>query len=70
MLSRNNDYDESDFEIEAEEPVFYFCLITNLFRLVSHQIVSSINTKFLCERCLNNFYSRQVLQKHILECQK
>lgn len=45
----------------------YVC-IKNLSRLVSTQISSRMKKHFICDNCLNYFYSQEKLNKHYFYC--
>ncbi|XP_050308625.1 uncharacterized protein LOC126745018 [Anthonomus grandis grandis] len=49
---------------------YHFVLIKNLSRLLNKQIGDITNKKVYCDRCLNYFYSEQVLNKHMFACKK
>lgn len=44
----------------------HYCLIKNLSRLVSSQINSHKNAKFICDGCLQKFPTYEALQAHML----
>lgn len=43
---------------------YHYCLINNLSRLVSHQVKKWNARIFICDRCLNYFYSEEKLKFH------
>lgn len=48
----------------------HFCLITDLSRLVSGQINRKHGKKYICNSCLNFFYTEEKLKKHKIICKE
>lgn len=48
----------------------HYCWIKNMSALVCSQITKRQHKIFLCDRCLNHFHSKEVLQKHIEICKQ
>lgn len=46
----------------------HYCWIKNMSRLFRSQITKYEHVVVFCDRCLNHFCSKQVLQKHYLTC--
>ena len=46
----------------------HYCLITDLSRLVSRQLSDYHGRKFICEFCLNYFYTQVELTRHCVDC--
>lgn len=46
----------------------HYCFISNLSRLVSHQISANEHKLFLCDRCLQYFYREEFYKDHIDIC--
>lgn len=55
---------------EEEEPNknSHYCWIKNLSSLVHPQTTKSMQRIFLCDRCLNHFYSQKKLDQHKILC--
>ena len=51
------------YDEKTSRDMHHYCLITNFQRLVSTQLTSN-NEIFICERCINYFYSADKLKMH------
>ncbi|EZA52906.1 hypothetical protein X777_07706 [Ooceraea biroi] len=50
--------------------VGHFTWIKNLSRLVSSQINKQNGQKYICDRCLHYFYTKEKLEAHTVDCQQ
>lgn len=50
------------------EPVYHYCWIKNLSRLITTQISKNKGRMFFCDRCLNHFTRLEKLEEHRLNC--
>ncbi|XP_026830160.1 uncharacterized protein LOC113563142 [Ooceraea biroi] len=48
----------------------HFAWIKNLSRLVSNQLSKKMHKKYICDRCLHYFYSKEKLEAHTMDCQQ
>ncbi|EZA49497.1 hypothetical protein X777_12309 [Ooceraea biroi] len=48
----------------------HFACIKNLSRLVSSQINKQNGQKYICDRCLHYFYTKEKLEAHTMDCNK
>ncbi|XP_011858747.1 PREDICTED: uncharacterized protein LOC105556274 [Vollenhovia emeryi] len=48
----------------------HFAWIKNLSRLVGSQVTRQTNKKYICDRCLHYFHSRERLSTHIMDCER
>lgn len=46
----------------------HYCWISNLSRLISAQLTNHHGKTYLCDRCLNYFWSSEKLEDHIINC--
>ncbi|XP_029175998.1 uncharacterized protein LOC114944299 [Nylanderia fulva] len=56
--------------VKDENSVGYFALIKNLSRLVSSQLNKQKCRRYICDRCLHYFFSKDKLQAHTVDCGK
>lgn len=49
-------------------PKQHYCWITDINKLVSSQISNHGHRLFLCNRCINSFWSQEKLNKHRIHC--
>lgn len=72
MLCSDNGYfddDESDDNVDnIQKPFYHFTYIKDLSRLVNRQLGHFKNKKWICERCLNHFHSKEALERHSVDC--
>lgn len=66
----DDDDEDNEFNPHNYKPIHHFALIKNLSRLLCKQLKNQKSKKFICERCLNHFYSQQSLDKHLITCKK
>ncbi|KAK4871446.1 hypothetical protein RN001_016471 [Aquatica leii] len=68
MLPLNSTPQVDTNDISQAQLLFHFTWIKNLSALLSKQLSSHKNKKFICERCLNYFTTQNILKKHKICC--
>lgn len=67
-------FDENDqlmsSNINDYKPIYHFALIKDLSRLLCRQMGNLKSKKYFCDRCLNHFFSEEILNRHIFICSK
>ncbi|CAH1122130.1 unnamed protein product [Ceutorhynchus assimilis] len=58
-----------DYFKDSPQTIFHFACIKNLNGLLNKQLGNIHNKKWICERCLNHFYTENVLKNHLKDCQ-
>ena len=53
-----------------EDGVKHYCLVKSLSCLLSSQVSNHIEKHHFCRRCLNSFWTRKSLDKHLEYCNK
>ncbi|KAK4883177.1 hypothetical protein RN001_006496 [Aquatica leii] len=66
MLNSKPQVDIND--VSEEQLLFHFTWIKNLSALLSKQLSTRNHKIFICERCLNYFRTRDILEKHKTYC--
>ncbi|XP_074025815.1 uncharacterized protein [Leptinotarsa decemlineata] len=81
ILQTEHDFDDVDSCDEEElmdldenvnnfKTIYHFALIKDMSRLLCGQSGDINHKKFYCTKCLNHFYSQEVLNNHIFTCRK
>lgn len=68
-----NSDDDDDEEINIVNQIrtpenFHFMWIKNLSRLLSKQLTKRKSKSFICDKCLNHYFSEKSLAKHLIYC--
>lgn len=61
--------DTSEYFKDSPQSIYHFAYIKNLNGLLNKQLGNIHNKKWICERCLNHFYTENVLKNHLKDCQ-
>ncbi|XP_050498751.1 uncharacterized protein LOC126884985 [Diabrotica virgifera virgifera] len=59
-----NDYDAPPSDDENIEIKYHYCWIKDMSRLLSSQLSKNEHKKYICDRCMNYFYSGNKLAEH------
>lgn len=62
---KDNDDDE---DVVEEELTYHFCYIKDLSRLISKQCNKHKTKKFICDRCLSYFQTKESFESHTINC--
>ena len=70
LRNSNNIYREHKIKLMLIEKngVKHYCLVKNRSRLLSSQVSKYNGKKYFCDRCLNPFWCKQSLNKHLEYC--
>jgi len=68
QISKHERKDVVDLLLISNDSTNHYCLVNNLSRLLLSQVSNNQKSRLFCRRCLNNFRSKEALDKHKRYC--